>query len=871
MPTYSDFAMRLSRVLNRRWIKCTAGVALTGMSLVLMGGLSAYYYLEPSLPDVETLRDVHLQVPLRVYSRDHRLIAQIGEMRRIPVRSEAIPKQLVQAFLAAEDDRFFEHPGVDYQGLLRAGIVLLSTGEIRQGGSTITMQLARNFFLTPEQKFVRKLREIFLALRIEHELDKQEILRLYLNKIFLGQRAYGVGAAAEVYFGKTLDELTLAEMATIAGLPKAPSDDNPVRSPERATERRAYVLRRMHELGHIDAEVLQAALAAPMESRLHGPTVELDAPYVAEMVRQEMVQRFGRDDLYTGGYQVTTTLDSRLQAEAVNALRLALLEYDRRHGYRGPVAALDWPLPPAVAESANPADVSQVADVAARRREALNDFPDVGGLATGLVIAVGEQEARVFVRGAGVVELAWEGIKWARPYIDDSNVGAEPEKAADVLAPGQVIHLARSDEGGWVLSQLPIVEGAIVSVDPLDGAVVALSGGFDFFHSKFNRAVQARRQPGSSFKPFIYAGALDKGFTTASVINDSPVVFLDSGLESIYRPQNDTRRWHGPIRLREALVRSINLVSVRLLLDIGVGYAIDYLTRFGFVPEELPHDLSLALGSAGVSPLQMAEGYAVFANGGFKVEPYIIERVEDASGEVLFRADPLIVCEDCELERLQQEIAAEAEEEASQLELLLSPKPLPEPVEEEPVVETGPVSPALEALFDERPFAPRVISAQTAYLVSDMLRDVIARGTGRRALVLHRDDIAGKTGTTDDRRDAWFSGFNGRLVATAWVGFDQERGLGRYEEGSRTALPMWIHYMGAALDGTESARRPPPTGIVRARISPESGLIARASDPNAIFEIFRVGHVPPRAPIDAAVNPYGPEGNEEEPDEEILF
>jgi penicillin-binding protein 1A len=848
--------------LYQRLTVMAAGAALACTALVLAGGLSAYYYLEPSLPDVDTLRDVQLQVPLRIYSRDHRLLAQVGEMRRIPVRSENIPEPLVQAFLAAEDDRFFEHPGVDYQGLVRAGIVLIATGEISQGGSTITMQLARNFFLTPERKFVRKLREIFLALRIEHELDKHEILSLYLNKIFLGQRAYGVGAAAEVYFGKTLDELTLAEIATIAGLPKAPSDDNPVRSPTRATARRAYVLRRMHELGHIDTPVLEATLAAPMESRLHGPTVALEAPYVAEMVRQQMLDRFGKDDIYTGGYQVTTTLDSRLQSSADNALRLALLEYDRRHGYRGPVAALEWPLP-------EPAAGGERVGADTLLAEALTDFADVGGLATGLVIEVGEQAAQVHVRHIGAVTLDWDGIKWARPYIDDNNLGPAPERAADVLAAGHVVRLARSEDGGWVLAQLPGVQGAIVSMDPADGAVVALSGGFDFFDNKFNRAVQARRQPGSAFKPFIYAGALDKGFTTASIVNDAPVVFRDPGLESIYRPQNDTRRWHGPIRLREALVRSINLVSVRLLQDIGIRYAIDYLTRFGFSPDALPHDLSLALGSAGISPLQLAQGYAVFANGGYRVEPYYIERIENAAGEVLYEADPRVVCNDCERERIERELAAETEQDAAGRELLMTEAPDAET--EPPADDEGPAAPELEALFAERPIAPRAISEQTAYLVSDMLRDVIKRGTGRRALALERSDIGGKTGTTDDRRDAWFSGFNARLVATAWVGFDQERPLGRYEEGSRTALPMWIHYMRGALDDTAPAMQPPPTGIVRARISPESGLLARTSDRDAIFEIFRAGHIPARAPADPSGDPFGPDGNDEELDEEILF
>ncbi|CAN5179807.1 penicillin-binding protein 1A [soil metagenome] len=841
-----------------------AGAALACMALALMGGLGAYFYLEPSLPAVEALRDVHLQVPLRVYSRDHRLIAQIGEMRRIPVRWDDIPDALVQAFLAAEDDRFFEHPGVDYQGLLRAGLVLLSTGEIRQGGSTITMQLARNFFLTPERKFVRKLREIFLALRIEHELDKQEILRLYLNKIFLGQRAYGVGAAAEVYFGKILNELSLAEIATIAGLPKAPSDDNPVRSPERAMARRAYVLRRMHELGRIDEQAMQAALAAPMESRVHGPTVELEAPYVAEMVRQQMVARFGSNGLYTSGYQVTTTLDSRLQADAVNSLRLALLEYDRRHGYRGPVAELEWP-PPETSAGAMPLE--------ALRLQALNAFPDLGGLATGLVIKIDEQSARVFVRGTGEIELGWDGIKWVRPYIDDSNVGPEPESAADVLAVGQVIRLARTDEGGWVLSQAPSVQGAIVSLDPMDGALLALSGGFDYFGNKFNRAVQARRQPGSSFKPFIYAAALDKGFTTASIVNDSPVVFRDPGLEALYRPQNDTRRWHGPIRLREALVRSINLVSVRLLRDIHIPYAIDYLTRFGFERDQLPRDLSLALGSAGISPLQLAEGYAVFSNGGYKVEPYFIERIEDAASDVLYQAEPLMVCRECERARIERALASEEQVIADRRELLVEPglDPAEEEIIEHEDADTGPAAPELEALFHERPFAPRAISEQTAYLVSDMLRDVIKRGTGRRALVLERDDVAGKTGTTDDRRDAWFSGFNGRIVATVWVGFDQERPLGGSEEGSRTALPMWVHYMRAALDGTESARLLPPSGIVTARISPVSGLLAKASDENAIFEVFRAGHLPARAPADPVEDAFGSPRDDDEPDEDILF
>jgi penicillin-binding protein 1A len=785
-----------------------------------VAAIGAYYYVAPGLPPVESLREVQLQVPLRVYTRDGRLVAEYGEQRRIPLKIDRVPDSIINAFLAAEDDRFYDHPGVDYQGLVRASISLALTGERTQGGGTITMQVARNFFLTREKTISRKVREIFLALRIERELSKQEILELYLNKIFLGQRAYGIGAAAEVYFGKTVDQLSLAEAATIAGLPKAPSRDNPVFSAERALSRRAYVLRRMLETGHIDGPAYQAASAEPMESELHGPTVEIDAPYVGEMVRLDMLNRHGTK-AYTAGFIVTTTIDSRLQRAAVAALRKGLLEYDRRHGYRGPVTRIDWPQ-----------DETDVDTLLGGLRPSPN-------LALGIVTAVDESGAMVAMRSGESVVLDLDALSWARPYVHENLRGPAPKSVAEVLAPGDVIELVQLADGSWQLGQTPNAQAAIVALDPIDGAIAALSGGFDFRASKYNRVTQAQRQPGSSFKPFIYSAALENGFTTATVVNDAPVVFEDDSLEDTWRPENYSQRCYGPTRLREALVRSRNLVSIRVLRAIGVGPAVQHIERFGIPRSSMPRDLSLALGSITLPPIDIADAYATFANGGYRVGAYYIQSVRDSDGNLIEEADPLIACAVCEDEAVEEMLRERQPQDQG---------------EEEP-----------EINFVEIEYAEPAISRQNAYLVADMMRDVIRRGTGRRAMKLGRSDLSGKTGTTNDRRDAWFSGFNADLVATVWVGFDQERSLGAREEGSRTALPMWIDFMAEAVRDTPTSLVPKPPGLVTVRISPDTGLLARSDDGSAIFETFRIDQVPDPGD-NATASPY------EEPEEsEPLF
>ncbi|WP_297528324.1 penicillin-binding protein 1A [Thiohalobacter sp.] len=782
-----------------KWFRfLAAGLAVFALLGFLAAG-AVYFFIVPQLPSVEALRDVQFQVPLRVYSADGGLIAEFGEKRRIPVRYEELPPQLVQAFLAAEDDRFFEHPGVDYQGLLRAGFELLRTGEKRQGGSTITMQVARNFFLSREKTYLRKLTEILLALKIERELSKEEILELYLNKIYLGQRAYGVGAAAQIYYGRPLAELSLPQMAMIAGLPKAPSRDNPVTNPERARIRRDYVLGRMYHLGFIDAEQYRAALAAEEAPAAPPERNQVEAPYVAEMARAEVVARFGEEAAYSRGYRVVTTIDAVRQAAANAALRRALLAYDQRHGYRGPEARLELPEDPRAAEAA--------------ARAALGKVPAVGGLPPAVVLAVADREAELLLADGQRVTLGWEALSWARPYLDHNRRGKAPAVAADVLAVGDRVRLQALPEGGWRLAQVPAVEGALLAVEPDTGAVQALAGGFDFFRSKFNRAAQARRQPGSSFKPIIYSAALERGFTPASILNDAPVVFDDPALESAWRPENYSGRFYGPTRLREALTHSRNLVSIRLLRAIGVPWAVEYAQRFGFRPDQLPANLSLALGSGSVTPLDMARAYSVFANGGFRVAPYVIDRIYQGDAEVpVYRAEPARACRDCP------------------------------PVDDN---EAAPAAPAGEAQagLPSPPRAPRVIEARNAWIMHSMLQDVVRRGTGRRALTLGRSDIAGKTGTTNDQRDAWFCGYSPALVAVAWVGFDEVAPLGRGETGGRAALPMWIDFMQAALAGVPEIHRDPPPGLVTVRIDPRTGLLA-APDQNALFEVFREEFVP---------------------------
>ncbi len=783
-------------------------VVLVGaIALIAFANVCAYVYLRPALPDVESLRDVQLQVPLRVYTRDGKLMASIGEQRRIPVRYEQLPKRLIQAFLATEDDRFFRHHGVDWQGILRAAVANARAGGIRQGASTITMQVARDMFLTPRRDMKRKMSEIYISLLMESEFTKEEIFSLYVNKIFLGQRSYGVGAAAEVYFGKTLDQLTVAEMATLAGIPTAPSVVNPVANADAAKTRRTHVLGRMRDLGYITQAEYDEANNSPMESRLHGASIEVDAPYVAEMVRNDMQAKYG-DDVYTAGYKVFTTLDSRLQAAGTVALRTGLLEYDRRHGFRGATAKVD------LAKVRTPAEFD----------EQLEEFPVIGGLRPAIVQSVEAKSAKIYVRDIGVVNLPWEKLSWARRELPDEKVDRAPASAAEILSRGDVIYTVGRSADSLLFVQVPEAQSALVSVDPRDGAVVALVGGFDYFQSKYNRVTQARRQPGSGFKPFVYAAAFDKGFTPASVILDAPIVIDEAGQEQAWRPKEDTNKFYGPIRLREALVHSRNLVSVRLMRAIGGDYTWNYVTRFGFDKSQLPNDLTLALGTAELSPLQLALGYAAFANGGYKVSSYYIDRVEDAGGKVLQQADPAIACSQCG--RPSDPGAPKAASANTRV----------------PQLDSAPHDG--KTMIPEKNLAPQIITPQVAYLLADMMADVIRRGTGVRARTLNRDDIAGKTGTTNDHHDAWFNGFNGDLVTTVWTGFDQDRSLGDGEEGAHVAVPTWTYFMHEALAGAPRHGAPQPDGIVTVRISPETGLLASADNPNGIMEKFVEGNLP---------------------------
>ena len=813
-----------------------------------LGAGGAYWYLEPKLPSAETLRDVRLQVPLRVYTRDDQLMAEFGEKRRTPLQLHEVPERLIQAFLAGEDDRFYEHPGVDWQGLTRAVLYLVRTGEKGPGGSTITMQVARNFFLTREKTYIRKLNEILLALKIEREFSKEEILELYVNKIFLGQRAYGVGAAAQVYYGHPVAELTLPQLAMIAGLPKAPSRFNPIADPEQAVVRRNYVLRRMLELGYIEQDEHDAARDAPVTAKVHGLAIEVEAPYLAEMVRAHMEEAYG-EDTYTGGYRVWTTIDGRLQRAANAALRQTLLEYDARHGFRKPERRV------------------ATGRVAPSPQSVLADIPEVGGLVPAVVTSVDARTVAVWARNEGPVEIELESMKWARPYINVDSFGKEPKGADAVLEAGDVIRLQRTGDG-WSIAQMPDVEGALVSLDPEDGSIVALTGGFDFYRSKFNRATQARRQPGSSFKPFIYSAALEHGYTAASIINDAPVVYEDESLTGAWRPENYSGKFFGPTPLRTALYKSRNLVSIRLLREIGIDFALDHIAKFGIDAESLPRGLSLALGSGELTPLEAATGYGVLANGGYRVEPYFIERVFDGDDQLVFAADPLVVCRDCE----DDESMAASESEAPAGDGDAGSAPPADTVATadtvaaahtlaaaDTVASTDTVTATVAAAgtaasagtaaagtgrsgYVRR--APRAIDARNAWLMGSLLRDVIRRGTGRKALVLERDDLAGKTGTTNDQYDAWFSGFAPGLVATAWIGFDEFRPLGRRETGATAALPMWIAYMKEALEGAPQRESPPPEGIVTVRIDPETGELAGASHEGAVFESFRAERVP---------------------------
>ncbi|MGD8324509.1 MAG: PBP1A family penicillin-binding protein, partial [Gammaproteobacteria bacterium] len=799
---------RTVRKLVPLGLLATAG--MLSLAALFAGG---YYYVEPTLPDAAELRNIEIQIPLSVYTRDGRLIAQFGEQKRNPVVYDEIPELIVQAFLAAEDDTFFEHPGIDFTGIARSAVnYLISPSDRVPGASTITQQIAREYFLSRDYSLVRKFREQIMALRIEREFSKEEILELFLNTTFLGQRSYGVAAAARTYFNKELDELSLSDAAILAGIPQGPSIMNPVSNPDAARVRRTYVLRRMNELGWITREQREQATAVPVLPTMYGARIESQAPYIAEMVRLEMLERYGLS-AYTSGFRVTATVDSRLQAASNRAIRRALDEYDRRHGYRGPLAQVDLPLAavpeptltqrpaagepiPAEAAAAATEVPGSVADMESLTpekidevylRELLSDYPQLIDFEPVIVLAAAEQAAQVWSPWRGLVTMTLDDVAWARPYIDEYNRGPSPRSVSDVLARGQIIRVQARADGSLELAQIPEVQGAFVAMDPFDGAVVALNGGYDFNLDNFNRAIQSERQPGSAFKPFTFSAALDNGYTVASIFNDSPLTIEETEQELPWRPENYNNKWYGLVSMRYALERSINVASIRVVLATGVGATAAHVRRFGFSETAAPRDVGIALGSGGVSAVDLARGYAAFANSGFKVEPYYIQRVEDADGQVIFEAEPMLACNECnDVVAAPEELERELVDSATQL-------------------------------YPPRNRAERVISPQNAYLVADMMQGVIRRGTGARAQrELGRRDLAGKTGTTNESRDTWFAGFNGDIVATSWVGFNDYRGQGD-EEGASAALPMWIAFMGEALDGMPENPIEMPPGIVEVR------------------------------------------------------
>ncbi|MCC4787458.1 penicillin-binding protein 1A [Vibrio splendidus] len=803
-----------------------------------------YYYVKPELPDVATLRDVKLQTPMQVFSQDGKLISQFGEKRRNPVTYDEIPRHLVEALIATEDSRFYEHPGIDPIGITRAALVVAMSGSAKQGASTITQQLARNFFLSNEKKIMRKIKEIFIAIHIEQLLSKEEIMELYVNKIFLGHRSYGFGAAARVYFGKDLPELTLSEIATLAGMPKAPSTMNPIYSIERATHRRNVVLRRMLDEKYITQAEFDEARSETLISKYHGAEIELSAPYVAEVARAWMVERYG-EAAYTSGMKVYTTVDSKLQKAANQAAIKNLLGYDERHGYRGAEKVL-WQ----TAQSAW--DQEQIV-------KHLKSQPTYGDLVPAVVTAVDSKSAQVWVKNQGEGTIEWQGMNWARKFLTDNRQGPAPSQAKEILAVGEQVWVRHEAITGdevseepteesaeaksetpveWRLSQVPNANTAFVAMNPNNGAVLSMVGGFNFVHNKFNRATQSIRQVGSGIKPFIYSAAIDKGLTLASLINDAPINQWDKSQGTAWRPKNSPPTYVGPTRLRIGLAQSKNVMAVRVLREVGLDDTRNYLTRFGFDIDEVPRSETIALGAGSLTPMKVAQGYSVFANGGYYVEPFYISRIETPYGETEFEATPKVVCkDDC-----QQPMTAD---------------PMADEFAEQDV----------DAKIQ---YAPQVISEQNAFLVREMMYSNIWgggdwsagtgwNGTGWRAQPLKRRDIGGKTGTTNDSKDTWYSGYGPGMVATVWVGFDNHnRNLGRTkansnlgksqitgaEAGAKTAEPAWVDFMGTALAGVPAERKEIPENIVRVRIDRETGLLTNKFDSSSMFEYFEKGTEP---------------------------
>ena len=780
------------------------------VGIVFFSSVTFYIVLASSLPSVEEIQDMKMQIPMRIYTQDKKLIAVYGEKKRIPVTFSEIPDDLKNAFIAAEDNRFYSHSGVDYIGLLRAFKSFVSTGKVTQGGSTITMQVARNFYLTREKKIIRKLREILLAYKMERNLSKERIFELYMNKIYLGHRAYGVAAAAQVYYGKRLSELTLAEIAMIAGLPKAPSRYNPIANEKRALQRRDYVLRRMSENNFISKELYVTAYLKPVTARLNKASIELKAPYVSEMARAEMEERFG-NEAYTLGYDVFTTIDSKLQAAAQKSLKSNIEKYDIRHGYRGAESKIKY------SELLN-SDLEYDLDISVKNiKRFLGNYYSINGNTPAVILEVSKDKIKVFSKENQILDIALSDTLIKSQYYD-VNYKKRIRDLNKILSIGDVIRIKKSS-GKWRLSQVPNVNGALISINSNSGAISALSGGYDFRLSKFNRATQAKRQPGSSFKPFIYSAALNKGYTPASIVNDAPKVFKENTVSGAWRPKNYGGKFHGPTRLRYGLAKSRNMISIRLLDSIGIKYTLNFMENFGIKSEKLPKDLTLALGSGEITPIELAEAYAYFSNGGYGIKPYLIEQVRTRDDQIIYVENPIRVCGNpCDyisLDTLQFPLAKSVEEISELREKAGLPR-----------------------------FATQTIDPRNIYQMVSMMKDVVKYGTAKKAKVLKRSDIAGKTGTTNDQKDAWFSGFNRDIVTISFLGFDDHSSLGKKEFGSTAALPMWIDYMKVALKGTPKSNMDEPEGLVSAKIDSKNGLLASPDSKNSIIEVFRKENIP---------------------------
>ena len=837
-------------VLDRRVIKrrrrpflAITSFLVASLCAITIGLAGIYLYLDPQIPAAATYRNVKLQQPLRIYSADGALIAEFGERRLIPIKLAQVPDHFINALLDTEDKRFYEHQGIDFISLSNDILQLLGSlmGQDNSvgGASTITMQLARNVSFTLERRFLRKFKEMLLALKIERELSKDDILELYINLVPFGKRAYGAEAAALTYYGKSLDQLNLAQLAMLAGIPQRPEAGNPINGPEWALRRRNVVLARMRDQGSITQSQYQEARQQPITAQVFARSVDIPSPYVGEWIRQQAVTLV--DDLYTGGYEVHTTIDSKLQQAAIAALQRGLKNYDRSHGYRGVEGRIDAQLLKQITLSENldpdsgetVVEITVAEDVA---KKALKGTRTYGQLLPAFVVAVDTETATVVTADAQQHTLTRKDARWARAYIDVDTRGPAISDFSTLLTVGDVVRIesiSKNDQPMWRLAQLPAIQGALVAMQPQTGSIKALVGGFDFYRNQYNHALQSARQPGSGFKPFIYSAALANGVNAADVFLDAPLVFDDANLESQYRPENDNNRYNGPTRLREALYRSINLVSMRVLLKVGAGKMLDHVGNFGFDTRSFPRNTQLAIGGGTmtVAPLDMARAYAVLANGGHLIETNVIDRIDDQQGNTIYQPARVEVCRDCSS---QTQPLAASEAPVNSVDALADTAGLDE----------FPATQVAEEELREIIPAPQVIDERNAFIMDSMLRDVIKRGTGRRARSLGRDDLAGKTGTTNDAEDTWFNGYNHDLVASVWVGFSNQAPLGANAYGSNTPLPIWIDFMREALAGKEPANVFQPPGITTMKIDPQTGLAAPPDDRNAIFEFFFAEQAP---------------------------